>query len=668
MTKEIAPTKQTAAKTIYAALRILKDSGGSMKGSDLLDNMKQNLTFSEWEEGIYPSTGTPRWITCFQFYTIDSVKAGFLQKSKGVWSITAEGEQALHLQPNELIEVAGKKYGEWKKQHDIEKAASASISTDEAEMFSKHENIDDDTEVSEILDLEKKRLTPLNTILYGPPGTGKTYSTVDKACEILGYKLPIGIVDEVKLREDKRRFFRSHVGNQVEFITFHQSLSYEDFIEGIKPKTAGEMKDQIVYETKPGLFTRISYRALRNIYHKYQESERRNKIPDFETMYRAFLEDIKEKSKQDPFQFITKSGSRIRYEDMYDNTTMLLYYEWNNSSTMTTAGTEPMRARKEKVKALYESGVSKEIQSLKDEVTPIVKYNEGMYYSVYRSFLDFIENKYSSVVEEASVIEGEDKKPELQDTEEYQKLLGQLSDLLEDKKIENVAADPFILIIDEINRGNVSQVFGELITLLEEDKRFGKKEGTKLSLSYSGNEFSVPPNLYIIGTMNTADRSVEALDTALRRRFSFEEKMPEESKLNVVEGLDLPKMLRAMNNRLEVILDRDHTIGHAWFMGCKNLEDVRDTFQDKIFPLLKEFFYNDYSKIGLIIGEAFFEPMKQVKPDKLFANFGLDGEIKRELASKKIYKLRMPVPDKLLATFQSIYLSAVKEEANGEND
>lgn len=163
---------------------------------------------------------------------------------------------------------------------------------------------------------------------------------------------------------------------------------------------------------------------------------------------------------------------------------------------------------------------------------------------------------------------------------------------------------PYIIIIDEINRGNVSKIFGELITLIEPSKRIGKKEELKVRLPYSGDEFGVPKNVYILGTMNTADRSITSLDTALRRRFEFIEMMPDVSKLSDdYKDVNLRELLKAINTRIEYLLDREKTIGHAFFIGVENLEDLKKVFQNKIIPLLQEYFYNDYALINAVLND-----------------------------------------------------------------
>ena len=182
---------------------------------------------------------------------------------------------------------------------------------------------------------------------------------------------------------------------------------------------------------------------------------------------------------------------------------------------------------------------------------------------------------------------------------------------------------PYVFIIDEINRGNISRIFGELITLIEESKRKGEADERSVILPYSGLPFSVPSNVYIIGTMNTADRSIALLDTVLRRRFSFVEMMPDtevlkDIKIEVPEmpdtvdkkagksTIDIQKLLEIINQRIEVLYDREHTIGHAYFCGLKKtatLDGLKNVFKKSVLPLLQEYFFDDYEKIAMVLGD-----------------------------------------------------------------
>ncbi|BDM01837.1 hypothetical protein B11199_13990 [Campylobacter jejuni] len=245
----------------------------------------------------------------------------------------------------------------------------------------------------------------------------------------------------------------------------------------------------------------------------------------------------------------------------------------------------------------------------------------------------------------------------------YLKLQG-----LEDYKEKDEKVNlPYIIIIDEINRGNVSKIFGELITLIEASKRIGEKEELKVTLPYSGEKFGVPKNVYIIGTMNTADRSITSLDTALRRRFEFVEMMPDVSKLSMdCEGINLQELLKAINTRIEYLLDREKTIGHAFFVSVENLEDLKKVFQNKIIPLLQEYFYNDYALINEVLNDngMIFEDKKD---DKYLQKIKNLDSVNSERSIYNIASFDDKIWDKI-EIYQAIYNDEIANKLKNENE
>lgn len=240
------------------------------------------------------------------------------------------------------------------------------------------------------------------------------------------------------------------------------------------------------------------------------------------------------------------------------------------------------------------------------------------------------------------------------DQEEGSELSYRIEDGVFKKICKRAANDPqnrYAIFIDEINRGNIANIFGELITLIELDKRKGMPSEMLVTLPYSKQFFSVPANLDIIGTMNTADRSVEALDTALRRRFNFQEMLPQPGLLKPVlgddafyQGIDLEEVLRIINLRIEKLIDRDHSIGHAYFLKLKNRRDQKEAlievFCDNIIPLLQEYFYNDYPKIGLVLGKGFIEVLEEKEKDQTvkFAEFEAEGS--EDYLDRPLYRIK----------------------------
>ena len=232
---------------------------------------------------------------------------------------------------------------------------------------------------------------------------------------------------------------------------------------------------------------------------------------------------------------------------------------------------------------------------------------------------------------------------------------------------ERAAANPdqrYVLVIDEINRGNIARIFGELITLVEDSKRIGKPDEARVTLPGSKTEFGVPSNLYILGTMNTADRSIALLDTALRRRFVFKEMMPDPSHDGVnkdIDDVDCGKVLDAMNRRIAVLLDREHQIGHTYFLDVDSMAALADTFRWRIMPLLQEYFYDDWEKIQTVLNKNGFVVSRK-PPDELVKSGLAD-------ADRDIYDL-LSDDDPWIdpAAYRAIYETSTAAETNDDSE
>lgn len=455
----------------------------------------------------------------------------------------------------------------------------------------------------------------LNTILYGSPGTGKTFHSISHAVAIIENK-PVDLI----IKEDrvlvKARFDQYVLDGQIVFCTFHQSMGYEDFIEGIKPTVSSldaeeSDEDQLSYTIEDGIFKRLCTEASFSFIQQNLTSKT-EKVLDFSSEYDRYVDIVNERfAAGKKNEMLTISGQKLFIESISQKNNIIIRH---------INGTRSYIVSKQRLIKISQAFADlSEVTNINEQFRGVIG---GSNASAYWSVLNAIRKLPSDgTLKQTKTIS--EKKYTYEDKKGIIESLNN-----NDYKIAN--PKKYVLVIDEINRGNVSQIFGELITLIEEDKRLGKTEALKAILPYSKYKFGVPCNLHIIGTMNTADRSVEALDTALRRRFSFVLMMPEPDLLKITkDGISLPKILTVLNSRLTILKDIDHTIGHAWLWDVTNIHQLKEVFGNKILPLLQEYFYNDYEKLGLVLGDAFFKPYVQVN-STVFAAFsggnGLSGQ------------------------------------------
>lgn len=504
---------------------------------------------------------------------------------------------------------------QWFKELPLNEIQDININTLESKSLEVENN------VQQISSKMENKNMPLNQILYGSPGTGKTYHTIDKALEILGKNL--------ESRDDKKAKFDEYVKKgQIVFTTFHQSYGYEEFVEGIKPCIdSKENSKEIEYEIKDGIFKELCEKALDNYENSILNADELNKKIELKEKVENFLNWLLETNE--PIGK-TKGGNFFVVE--IDNKTIVIYSE----------GVE-------RFDGIFNLNLSifMELLKCKDEFNNATE----MFKKVFnRDYADRTHTYYFNLVKKFKAYEEK-----------------QLTAKIENNKNNDNSLKPYIIIIDEINRGNLSKIFGELITLIEPSKRIGEKEELKVTLPYSGEKFGVPKNVYIIGTMNTADRSITSLDTALRRRFEFVEMMPDVSKLSMdCEGINLQELLKAINTRIEYLLDREKTIGHAFFIGVENLNDLKSIFQNKIIPLLQEYFYNDYALINAVLNDngMIFEDKKD---DKYLQKIKNLDSVNSERSIYNIALFDDKIWDKI-EIYQAIYNDEIANKLKNENE
>lgn len=440
---------------------------------------------------------------------------------------------------------------------------------------------------------------PLNMILYGPPGTGKTYQTINYALSIIENRS----MEELALedRQALRHRFETYMSQgQIAFVTFHQSFTYEDFIEGIKPTVL--QNGNIAYVVMNGIFKLLCLNARRCVLDTLlKEHPNQHHRLKFNQLYKAFLDYIDSKDFQ---YFETPEKQKIYVQQIMQN---------GDLSLRKAIAFNTYTIEKQKLRDLNETFPNMEnLSQAQQHIDKNIRGSESeLYWTVFATLKNF-EEYYMQQQEQQ------------QEAEQQEVVYEPIEDLPVLPEALLAKCKRYVLIIDEINRGNAAGIFGELISLLEAEKREGKSEALTTILPYSKTFFSVPPNLYLLGTMNTADRSLESLDVALRRRFAFREVPPnpqvikQAANRHIVQGVNLVQLLDAINHRIELLLDREHRIGHAYFFDIETLDDLRHVFSERIMPLLQEYFFDDYGKIGLILGRDF---VIERTADADFANF-----------------------------------------------
>ena len=471
------------------------------------------------------------------------------------------------------------------------------------EMWNKLINGDEE----ETMGKASKKEFDKNVIFYGPPGTGKTYTTAKRAVEICKTESEKELTDYSEIME---RYNELKKKNRIEFITFHQSYGYEEFIEGIKPiisneddESEDESENNKESKTNIKIENDIKYDIVDGIFKKFCDNARKaiietnnNDIPLEAIVWKVT---VRGQVREECF-----NNNHVRIDWNFDDAGAVGFVEEVKKGDIIIT-TDGSRTRINGIAVVTDDKGYILAGEERDTTTRNVKW-----------LAKNIDENIKNINKEKMLHRRTVARVPNMKVEDIIKLAKEKEPRALSKIVIKENKEPYVFIIDEINRGNISKIFGELITLIETTKRAGKEECISTKLPYSKEEFIVPDNVYIIGTMNTADRSIALMDTALRRRFKFEEMLPNYDLLKDIfvedEGVkvNIGAMLKVINERIEYLYDREHTIGHAVFLekGKDNRIDIdinklENIFKKSIIPLLQEYFYEDYEKIRIVLGD-----------------------------------------------------------------
>ncbi|MFD0960588.1 AAA family ATPase [Paenibacillus chungangensis] len=484
-----------------------------------------------------------------------------------------------------------------------------------------------------------------NLILYGPPGTGKTYAT-QKIIEAFEHRHNGRVVPFAEVERQGR----------MKFVTFHQSYSYEEFIEGIRPRfdEEGDERSELKYGIEDGVLKELAMSAFTQ---SFKSDRKHEDLEHTQGSSRVWKVSLGQRKDEHVYRLCKERHcvavdwlSQFNLEGKsYDELYTLLQKERGLDTQKPTNDASSLNGIVNVMSVgdmvlIYDGPTTiRDIGVIRSEY----KYEEGGAFPHMREvtwlkefdkpidIYKFNGNKrltLKTIYELTSMNVGD-----------LQQLIRSDSEQSSQQQATESGAEtkPYYMVIDEINRGNISKIFGELITLIEKDKR----QSLSVTLPYSKKPFTLPKNLYLIGTMNTADRSIAVLDTALRRRFAFVEVEPDyevfsnpnlnmSAKVNDV--IDLEKLLRSINERLMERLDRDHRIGQAYFMDILSIGDLHKTWYYKVLPLLNEYFYNDLVSMQGIVGSKFFDSYGNVRSLSLHRQGNEHSEFEEALL--RIYK------------------------------